>query len=129
MEKIFALACLVVYAYIALKFLNLKAVKKEEEPEQYKVEVLPKYETVREQVINMSNLRNDIDTLEEMITDITCNPKLTIRNIDIYIPATDRKYTFMVDGSCEYSKKLIELLEMERDKLTSSLFDNFKKIS
>lgn len=129
MEKIFAFACLVVYTYIALKFLNLKAVKKEEEPEQYKVEVLPKYETVREQVINMSNLRNDIDTLEEMITDITCNPKLTIRNVDIYIPATDRKYTFMVDGSCEYSKKLTELLEMERDKLTSSLFDNFKKIS
>lgn len=129
MEKIFAFACLGVYAYIALKFLNLKAVKKEEEPEQYKVEVLPKYETVREQVINMSNLRNDIDTLEEMITDITCNPKLTIRNVDIYIPATDRKYTFMVDGSCEYSKKLTELLEMERDKLTSSLFDNFKKIS
>lgn len=129
MEKIFAFACLVIYAYIALKFLNLKAVKKEEEPEQYKVEVLPKYETVREQVIQMSNLRNDIDTLEEMITDITCNPKLTIRNVDVYIPATDRKYTFMVDGSCEYSKKLIELLEMERDKLTSSLFDNFKKIS
>ena len=88
------------------------------------------YSELSEQITELNRYRNDIDVLSEMIADVmSCEPNVEYKGITIRIPDTGREYNFLCDGEDEVSGLLLELLDVERDKLNTSLRQKIRKIS
>lgn len=88
------------------------------------------YSELSEQISELNRYRNDIDVLSEMIADVmSCEPNVEYKGITIRIPDTGREYNFLCDGEDEVSGLLLELLDVERDKLNTSLRQKIRKIS
>ena len=88
------------------------------------------YSELSEQITELNRYRNDIDVLSDMIADVmSCEPNVEYKGISIRIPDTGREYNFLIDGEDEVSGLLLELLDVERDKLNTSLRQKIRKIS
>ena len=88
------------------------------------------YSELSEQITELNRYRNDIDVLSDMIADVmSCEPNVEYKGISIRIPDTGREYNFLCDGEDEVSSLLLELLDVERDKLNTSLRQKIRKIS
>ena len=88
------------------------------------------YSELSEQITELNRYRNDIDVLSDMIADVmSCEPNVEYKGISIRIPDTGREYNFLIDGEDEVSGLLLELLDVERDKLNTSLRQKIRRIS
>ena len=88
------------------------------------------YSELSEQITELNRYRNDIDVLSDMIADVmSCEPNVEYKGISIRIPDTGREYNFLIDGEDEVSGLLLELLDVERGKLNTSLRQKIRRIS
>lgn len=88
------------------------------------------YSELSKKIDELNRCKNGIDEISDMIADIiACSPDKLHRTVTVKIPETGREYSFLVNGECQASDMLLDLLESERDNLNTSLRSRIRKIS
>ncbi|MDE6781366.1 MAG: hypothetical protein K2J40_07910 [Ruminococcus sp.] len=80
--------------------------------------------SVTEQLDKVNDIRDRLQTIENIITDVTvCRPDECIKYITVSCPTVtgEREYNFMVDGENGTTEKFLALLYDERKNLRTSL--------
>lgn len=88
--------------------------------------------SVAEQLDKVNQIRDKLQTIENLITDITvCRPNECVKYIALKCPTAtgEREYNFMVDGENETTEKVLALLYNERKNLRTSLQIETKKLA
>ena len=126
-ETIFCLAVIFGTAY-AFRSSFRNGDKKE--PERDEEQSSDTYSALSEKITTLNQMKNSIDTVNDMIADVmSCAPGEVHKAVIIRIPDTSREYSFLIDGEDNVSERLIDIFEGERDKLSSSLRKEIRKIS
>lgn len=88
--------------------------------------------SVSEQVDRVNEVRDRLQTVENIITDITvCTPDECVKYITLSCPTVNgvRECDFMVDGENETTEKVLALLYDERKNLRTSLQIETQKLA
>ena len=124
-----SLLCVVVTLWLAVilgKGLR-KNSPQEEEPEERSKE---SYSELSRKIDELNRCRNGIDEISEMIADITsCSPGKVAKTVSVKVLDSGREYAFLLNGEDLASELMLELLNSERDDLSTSLRSRIKKIS
>ncbi len=127
-ETIFCLAVIFGTAYAFRSSFRNTGDKKE--PEREEEQSSDTYSALSEKITTLNQMKNSIDTVNDMIADImSCAPGEVQKAVIIKIPESGREYSFLIDGEDNVSERLIDIFEGERDKLSSSLRKEIRKIS
>ncbi len=104
--------------YLFLGFLVLLRFKKKTQCSLEKENDL-RFIEVSEYIDRLNELKNKIETIERMITDIElCEPDQRATAFNISMPGSSASYDLLINNDHE---KILELLKSERKKLRSSL--------
>lgn len=88
--------------------------------------------SVTEQLDRVNQIRNKLQTIENIITDVTvCKPDECVKYITVSSPAVNgvHEYDFMVDGENATTEKFLALLYDERKNLRTSLQIETQKLA
>lgn len=88
--------------------------------------------SVAEQLDKVNQIRDKLQTIENLITDITvCRPNECVKYIALKCPTAtgEREHDFMVDGENETTEKVLALLYNERKELRTSLKIESQKLA
>ena len=99
----------------------------EEEPEEGSKD---SYSELSRKIDELNRCRNGIDEISEMIADITsCSPGKVAKTVSVKVLDSGHEYDFLLNGEDLASELMLELLNSERDNLSTSLRSRIKKIS
>lgn len=117
---------LIAVFWVAIKAFSIKE-QHEDDPEPENEG--RSYSEIREEIISLNELKDNIDLINDMIADVhSCAPGKVHKTITIKILESDRKVSFIVTGEDEESKMIVQLLEKERENYSSSLRKTIRKI-
>lgn len=89
--------------------------------------------SVTEQLEKVNKIRDKLQTIENLITDVTvCKPDECVKYITLRCPTSiggDREYDFVVDGENRTTEKILALLYDERKNLRTSLQIETQKLA
>ncbi|MDE6093007.1 MAG: hypothetical protein K2G14_07930, partial [Ruminococcus sp.] len=88
--------------------------------------------SVTEQLDKVNGIRDRLQTIENIITDVTvCRPDECIKYITVSCPTVtgEREYNFMVNGENATTEKILALLYDERKNLRTSLRIETQKLA
>lgn len=119
-------------AYIsAICFLFYKAFHKQvrvtpkEDDEASEREQTISYNTIEEYINSLNQLKERLDTIEQMITDIeVCSPDDEIKSVKVSVPNNQgnyNSYNFIVDGEDDTTSDILNMLYSERQMLRTAL--------
>lgn len=104
-----------------------KADTKEEDKE---VMSSKSYSELSGQIETLNRYKYGIDTINEMYNDIeSCSPGKVLKNVTIRIEESGREYSFLVDGEDAVSQNILDIFDIKRDELSTSLRSEVRKIS
>lgn len=88
------------------------------------------YSELSGQIETLNRYKYGIDTINEMVNDIqSCSPGKVLKNVTLRIEESGREYSFLCDGEDELSQLLLDVLDIKRDELSTSLRSEVRKIS
>lgn len=116
---------LIALFWAAIKAFSIRETEDEQPPENEG----RSYSEIRENIISLNELKDNIDLINDMIADVrSCKPGVVHKTVSIRILENDRKIHFTVTGENEVSEMLIQILEKEREDYSSSLRKTITKI-
>lgn len=123
-----SILCVAVTLYMAV--ILGKGLRKSPPQEEEQERSDETYSELSKKIDELNRCKNGIDEISDMIADIiACSPDKLHRTVTVKIPETGREYSFLVNGECQASDMLLDLLESERDNLNTSLRSRIRKIS
>ena len=123
-----SILCVAVTLYMAV--ILGKGLRKSPPQEEEQESSDETYSELSKKIDELNRCKNGIDEISDMIADIiACSPDKLHRTVTVKIPETGREYSFLVNGECQASDMLLDLLETERDNLNTSLRSRIRKIS
>lgn len=123
-----SILCVAVTLYMAV--ILGKGLRKSPPQEEEQESSDETYSELSKKIDELNRCKNGIDEISDMIADIiACSPDKLHRTVTVKIPETGREYSFLVNGECQASDMLLDLLESERDNLNTSLRSRIRKIS
>ena len=88
------------------------------------------YSELSGQIDKLNRYKYGIDTINEMYNDIeSCSPGKVLKNVTIRIEESGREYSFLVDGEDAVSQNILDIFDIKRDELSTSLRSEVRKIS
>lgn len=88
------------------------------------------YSELSGQIETLNRYKYGIDTINEMYNDIeSCSPGKVLKNVTIRIEESGREYSFLVDGEDAVSQNILDIFDIKRDELSTSLRSEVRKIS
>lgn len=88
------------------------------------------YSEISGQIEKLNRYKYGIDTINEMFNDIeSCSPGKVLKNVTVRIEESGREYSFLCDGEDAVSQLFLDMFDIERDDLSTSLRSEVKKIS
>lgn len=116
---------LIALFWAAIKAFSIRETEDEQPPENEG----RSYSEIRENIISLNELKDNIDLINDMIADVhSCKPGVVHKTVSIRILENDRKIHFTVTGENEVSEMLIQILEKEREDYSYSLRKTITKI-
>lgn len=102
----------------------------EKAPEREYITDNETYSELSERIETLNGYKEDIDNINEMIADImSCAPGKVHKTASIRILESGREHHMLLDGEDYSSETILEMLQNEREELSSSLRKEIKKIS
>ena len=125
------LLCIAFVMYIAVILgKGLRKNSPQEEHEEQEECSKDSYSELSRKIDELNRCRNGIDEISEMIADITsCSPGKVAKTVSVKVLDSGREYAFLLNGEDLASELMLELLNSERDDLSTSLRSRIKKIS
>lgn len=125
MEIIISIAWLAFLIYILYKFQH----KLNNSNDNGRIE----FDYISERIERLNNIREQLQTVEEMITDITvCSPDEHEKVIScewLNGVGEKQKYDLWIDGKNNNSNELLKIAFSERKRLRSSMLSEIKNLS
>ena len=88
------------------------------------------YSELSGQIETLNRYKYGIDTINEMFNDIeSCSPGKVLKNVTIRIEESGREYSFLVNGEDAVSQNILDIFDIKRDELSTSLRSEVRKIS
>jgi hypothetical protein len=127
LKTIFCLAYIFGAAIIAERFFKRNGAEK---PKNEEPECRDSYSELSERISTLNSMKESIDTINNMIADImSCAPGEVHKTIIVKIPDSSREYHFLINGEDAPSELFLEILEGERECVSTSLRKEIRKIS
>ena len=119
----------IVAAASAAKGFSNKPSEKSPEREEY-ITDNETYSELSERIETLNGYKEEIDNINEMIADImSCAPGKVHKTAAIKIIESGREYQMLLTGEDFSSELILEILQGEREELSSSLRKEIKKIT
>ena len=104
--------------------------KKDTKEEDKEVMSSKSYSELSGQIETLNRYKYGIDTINEMFNDIeSCSPGKVLKNVTIRIEESGREYSFLVNGEDAVSQNILDIFDIKRDELSTSLRSEVRKIS
>lgn len=102
----------------------------EKAPEREYITDNETYSELSERIETLNDYKEEIDNINEMIADImSCAPGKVHKTAAIKIIESGREYQMLLTGEDFSSELILEILQGEREELSSSLRKEIKKIT
>lgn len=102
----------------------------EKAPEREYITDNETYSELSERIETLNDYKEEIDNINEMIADImSCAPGKVHKTASIKIIESGREYQMLLTGEDFSSELILEILQGEREELSSSLRKEIKKIT
>lgn len=133
MENIFAITCFIAVVISCKKLYDRFVIpdseqEQEQEEQQYNIS---DYQQIKQQVTALQQTIQRIDSLNNLIIDISvCSPE-SLKNVSITIPdsvSNNSKHDFLITGTDTNSRLLQTIAEEEKQQLVSHLLRQIENL-
>lgn len=121
--------CVAFVMYIAV-ILGKGLRKPQGYEEEHEEKCSDSYKEISDKIMELNRYKDGIDVTSDMIADImSCSPGRVAKTVRISVLENNHDYDILLTGEDEASELLLELLNSERENLSTSLRSRIKKIS
>lgn len=122
---------LLIVGTVAKKLHDYRQSLDDREPEQVTDPDSLKFVSVYEKVHEMNQAVDELEKLEQFITDIQCCDETHMKAIQIEVPnavGESSKHQILIDGKDSHSNRLLAISLEDRRKMRMSLFSEIKDL-
>lgn len=132
MENIIAISCFIAVVISCKKLYDRFVPEREQEQEQEEQQyTISDYQQIKQQVTALQQTINRIDSLNNLLIDISVCTADSLKNVCITIPdsvSNNSKHDFLITGTDTNSKLLQGLAEEEKKQLVSHLLRQIENL-